>query len=818
MTRSILYIPILCIFSIKNFCQEKNLINNQLKNGVTQISVSGRITDATTGEPLPGSNVLFPDLKLGTSADNLGKFLFANVPAGHYLIEVSHVGYASIIEHIDIDKSTEKDFALQPSVLENQGVIVTGVSNATNIRKAPTPIITLRRAELLQSSSTNIIDLLTKKPGISQLSTGPGISKPIIRGLGYNRVLVVNEGARQEGQQWGDEHGIEIDELSVNRVEILKGPASLMYGSDAMAGVINLITNIPVPEGSIRGNLLANYQTNNDLFALNANLAGNINGVNWNMYGTTRSAGNYENRYDGKVPGSSFNEKNYGGYIGINKKWGFSHLVFASVDQDLGLVEGERDDATGRFILYAGSSLERIATNEDLNERNPLNPRQNIKHYKIISDNSIGIGKSRLKINAGFQKNQRKEFANPEDKNQANLFFDMNTLTYNAQYGFPEVKEWHVTIGANGMYQQSRNRAEEVLIPEYDLFDMGAFIYVQRYFKKFTLSGGARYDNRSVDAKELYEGPDLKFEAFDKSFSNISGSIGFSYEPADFLTLKANVARGFRAPNIAELGSNGEHEGTFRYEYGNKNLGSETSLQFDGGVGINYEHFNLGITGFYNSINKFIFYRKLESVFGGDSMITVDGNDIRAFQFNQLDAKLSGLEVVLDIHPHPLDWLHFENSVSFVRGLFADKVGGTDHLPLMPAPKFSSELLASFKKTGKALRNSYFKVGMETNFRQDKPFFAYNTETATPAYTLLNAGTGTDIINKKEKTIFSVHLAAINLTDAAYQNHLSRLKYAGENLVTGRMGVFNPGRNFSLKINIPIIFKERKAEQNNTLQ
>lgn len=812
MFRTILYVSIFCFLSVKDFAQEKNLKNNEQKQVSVQITFSGKITDAKTGEPLPGTSLLFPDLKLGTSADNLGKFVFGNVPAGHYLIEVSHVGYTSIIEHIDIDKNTEKDFALQPSVLENQGVIVTGVSNATNIRKAPIPITTMRRSEMLQSSATNIIDLLAKKPGISQLSTGPGISKPIIRGLGYNRVLVINEGARQEGQQWGDEHGIEIDELSVNRVEILKGPASLMYGSDAMAGVINLITNIPLAEGSIKGNLLTNYQTNNDLFALNANIAGNLKGINWNIYGTTRSAGNYENRYDGKVPGSSLNEKNYGGYFGVNKKWGFSHLVFSSFDQNVGLVEGDRDDATGRFILYAGTPFERIATNEDLNERKPLIPRQNIKHYKVISDNSIGIGKSRLKINAGFQNNQRKEFANPEDKNEAGLFFDMNTITYNAQFGFPEVKEWHVTTGVTGMYQQSKNKAEEVLIPEYNLFDIGGFVYAQRYFDKFTLSGGARYDRRSVDSKEFFEGPALKFEAFDKSFSNISGSIGFSYEPADFLTLKANIARGFRAPNIAELGSNGVHEGTFRYEYGNKDLKSETSLQFDGGVEVNYEHFNLGITGFYNSMNNFIFYRKLESIFGGDSIINVNGDDITAFQFNQNNAKLSGLEVSLDIHPHPLDWLHFENSISFVRGRFDEKVGATDNLPLIPAPKFSSELGTNFKKRGKALRNFYCKVGMETNFKQDKPFFAYNTETATPAYTLLNAGIGTDFINKKGKTILSLHFAGINLTNAAYQNHLSRLKYAGENLVTGRMGVFNPGRNLSLKINIPVVFAERKVE------
>lgn len=815
MSKSILYILLFCFLSVKGLAQEKILVSEERKTGPTntQATFTGKITDAKTGESLPGASIIFPDLKLGIHADNSGRFQFAEIPAGHHLVEVSHIGYTSIIEHIDIDKNMEKDFALQPSVLENQGVIVTGVSNATNIRKTPIPVTALRRAELLQSSSTNIIDLLSKKPGISQLGTGPGISKPVIRGLGYNRVLVINEGVRQEGQQWGDEHGIEIDELSINRAEILKGPASLMYGSDALAGVINLITNVPPGEGTIKGNILSNLQTNNDLLALNANVTGNKKGINWNLYGTLKSAGNYKNRYDGNVPGSSFNEKNAGGYIGLNKKWGYSHLIFSTFNQVVGLVEGDRDDATGRFILYAGTPLERIATHEDLNERTPLIPRQNIRHHKIVMDNNFAIGKSRLKLNVGYQINQRKEFANPEDENEAELFFDMNTVTYNAQFVFPEVKEWHITVGANGMYQSSMNKAEEVLIPEYNLFDIGGFVYIQRYFKKLTLSGGARYDTRSVDSKEFFEGPDLKFAAFDKSFSNFSGSLGISYEPADFLTLKANLARGFRAPNIAELGSNGVHEGTFRYEYGDNNLKSETSLQFDGGVEVNYEHFNLEINVFYNRMNNFIFYRKLGSVFGGDSLVTVDGDDIPAFQFNQNDAKLSGLEVSLDIHPHPLDWLHFENSVSFVRGRFDEKVGGTDNLPLIPAPKLSSELGTNFKKGGKALRNFYVKVGMERDFKQDKPFFAYDTETSTPGYTLLNAGIGTDIINKKEKTIFSIHFAGINLSNAAYQNHLSRLKYAGENMVTGRTGVFNPGRNFSLKINIPLEFAGKKIDK-----
>jgi iron complex outermembrane receptor protein len=809
--KSFLKTCIICHFIFPLYSQEKFLIKDEMfvATPALNASFSGKITDARSGEPLPGASIFIADLKLGSVADNDGRFQFTEVPIGHHLVEISHTGYSSIIEHIDIDKNTEKDFAMQPAIVENQGVIITGVSNATSVRKTPVPVITMRRNELLQSSSTNIIDVLAKKPGISQLGTGPGISKPVIRGLGYNRVLVINEGVRQEGQQWGDEHGIEIDELSVNRAEILKGPASLMYGSDALAGVINLITHVPVAEGTLKGNFLTDMQTNNDLFAMNANVAGNKKGINWNVYGTLKSAGDYENRYDGRVLNSRFNEKNAGGYFGINKKWGFSHLIFSVFSQDVGLVEGERDDATGKFILYGGSSLERVATHEDLHERSPFVPRQGIRHYKLASDNNITMGKNRLKLNVGYQDNLRKEYGNPEDEKETELYFDLKTITSNVQFILPEKKEWHATVGVSGMYQWNENRGEEAIIPDYHFFDAGAFVYVQRYFEKTTVSGGLRVDNRSVNSEQLLDGTDVKFEAFSKSFSNISGSIGISYEPAEFLTLKANLARGFRAPNMAELASNGAHEGTNRYEYGDRNLKSETSLQLDGGFRVDYEHFSLGLSAFYNRVNDFIFYRKLSSALGGDSLVNVDGEDLVAFQFDQFDAALSGLELNFDIHPHPLDWLHFENSVSLVRGRFSRKIGGTDNLPLIPAPRLLSELRADIKKNDKSLRNFYFKVEIDQNFKQSQPFYAFDTETSSAAYTLLNAGIGTEIINKKQRTIFSIHIAGINLTNAAYQNHLSRLKYTDSNLVTGKTGVFNMGRNFSLKLNIPLNFQSK---------
>ena len=810
MSKFVIFISIIFFHPAILVAQEANKNPKEKPfSGLLSVSLSGKITDARTGDPLPGANIYIADIKIGAVANASGKYFFSDIPDGHHLIEVSHAGYTSIIEHIDLDKNIERDFNLQPSIVENQTVVVTGVSNATSIQKTPVPITVVKKTELLQTPSSNIIDALSKKSGVALSGTGPGISKPIIRGLGFNRVLVINEGVRQEGQQWGDEHGIEIDEMSVSKAEILKGPASLMYGSDALAGVINLITNVPVAAGTIKGNFLTNYQSNNNLFGINSSFAGNINGINWNLYGTVKSAGDYKNGNDCIVLNSRFNEKNYGGYIGLNKKWGFSHLIFSSFNQNTGLVEGDRDIATGKFLLYSGSTLERIATNDDLKERTAFIPYQNIRHNKIISDNNFSINKSRLKLNVAYQNNLRKEFGNPEDEDESELFFDLETINYNLQFVLPEMKEWHTTLGVSGMYQNNSNRGEEAIIPKYNFFDIGGFIYVQGFYEKITLSGGARFDSRSVNSKELFDGTNLKFEAFNRSFSNISGSAGISYEVDKYLTLKANIARGFRAPSLAELASNGAHEGTNRYEYGDKNLRSETTGQFDAGFNVDYEHFSLGLNSFYNRVNDFIFYRKLESRFGGDSLVNVNGEDLMAFKFEQVDASLKGFEFNLDIHPHPFHWLHFENTVSFVRGKFSEKIGGTNNLPLIPATRLFSEIRANFKKSGNSFRNLYFKLESDRNFKQNKPFLAYQTETLTDAYTLLNFGMGVDF-SKNDKTIFSIHLAAINLANTAYQNHLSRLKYMDVNPVTGRTGVFNMGRNFSVKMNVPLDFSNKK--------
>ena len=773
-------------------------------------TISGRITNKTNGEALAGASIIIHEAKTGTIADNNGFFVSPEIPSGKYLVEISFQGFATIIESIDINGKTTRNFEMSETVVEHEEVTVTGVASATRTKLSSQPISIIKRSDLFQSSSSNIIDAISKMvPGVASLGTGPAISKPVIRGLGYNRVVTVHDGVRQEGQQWGDEHGIEVDEYSIQKVELLKGPASLFYGSDAMAGVVHLITNVPVQKGIVSGNVMTTYNSNNGLFGTNANLAGHLkSGFNWNAYGTYKNAGDYQNAFDGKVFNSRFNERNFGGYIGINKTWGYSHIIISNFNQHIGVIEGARDLITGQFLVYPETPQSHIATSDELNSRILSTPNQQVTHFKIASDNNFVVGTDRMTVNIGFQQNRRREFGDESTPNHPDLYFDLKTISYGLQYHFAEKNGWINSIGLTGMYQQNRNLAEEVLIPEYNLFDVGAFFYTKKTFDKITISGGARADNRSLSGFKYVENGQIRFSDFKHTFSNLSGSIGLSYSASESITWKLNVARSYRAPSVSELASNGAHEGTNRYEYGEQNLQSETAFQVDAGFEYNEDHISFAVSAFYNNIQNYIFYSKLESMHGGDSLVHQGGSDLVAFKFKQAIASLYGFEAKLDIHPHPLDWLHFENNFSLVAAHFNQSFEGSNKLPFIPSPRLLSVLRANFNKQHKQFRNSYIKLELDNVSAQNRVFTAYNTETATPGYTLLNFGAGTDMIHNG-KTIFSIYVGLNNLTDVAYQNHLSRLKYTEENAATGRMGVFNMGRNFSIKLNMPLSFKTK---------
>ena len=784
------------------------------------VPFAGRVVDAATGEGLPGADVIFPDLKQGAATGADGRFEFRNLPQGRFLVQVRSLGYNAASQTVATGDGKPLEIKLTAAATEIGQVVVTGVSAATEARRSPVPTTVIDRTRLNQTSGTNVVDAIAHTPGLAQITTGAAIGKPVVRGLGYNRVVTLNNGARQEGQQWGDEHGIEIDEFSIDRAEIIKGPGSLLYGSDAMAGVINFVAPDPVAEGRITGLATASYQANNRQQGYSVQNAGNLNGLNWLARGTRKVAANYENRHDGRVYNSGFNEWDANGYLGLNKSWGYSHLTFSTFNQQLGLTEGVRDPATGRFLREVpsgDSTRSEVVPDAALRGYGLAVPRQQINHLRVGLDNNFILGRrgARLTLQVNYQQNLRREFGNVRDPAETSLYFQLRTLDYALRYFLPETRGWSLTLGSSGLHQQNRNLGQEFLIPAYRVNEAGVFAVAKKTLGALDISGGLRYDVRRIRAVSLLLGPDelpaepgtpgaeTKFGGFDTTFGNYSGSLGAAYNLNERLTLKANLARGFRAPNIAELGSNGKHEGTIRYEIGRPGLAAETSLQLDAGLSYATEHVRLSVDAFANSIDNYIFARRLLTAAGADSL----REGTSAFAFAQGRARLLGGEISLDLHPHPLDWLHFENSFSMVRARHLGRPEAEQYLPFIPADRLQSELRGNFRRPGKRLTNPYARVQLEHTFAQDRYFVAFATETATPAYTLVNAGLGTDVADAKGRTLFSIFLTANNVFDVGYQSHLSRLKYADLNYATGRGGVFNMGRNVGVKVVVPLAWR-----------
>lgn len=778
-----------------------------------QNAIKGKIV-GLNNEALIGATIYLPELMKGTSTNIDGTFLLSDLPKGKFLAEFKCMGYSTRVEEIQSSTDTFLVVVLHASITEMQEVVVTGVASSSTRDQNPLPMIFINHKDINQGISTNLMDALKYQAGISQITTGSAISKPIIRGLGYNRVVSLSNGIRQEGQQWGDEHGLEMDENSVENIEIIKGPGSLMYGSDAMGGVVNFLSPKPYETGKIGASFMSNYQTNNHLFANSLVLNGANKRFNYLIRLSQKNAGNYKNALDGVVYNSGFKEINANATVGITRKWGYSQLYLSSFNQRIGMVEGERD-SLGNFVRFAaiGDSvfLQSITKDLGLNTYHIDIPQQHISHHRVHSSTYVVLGRNSLSTNLSFQQNNRKEYADLLNPNQAELFFKLNTFNYDFKFNIPIKNAWKLSFGLNGMYQSSQNLGEEFLIPEYHLFDIGAFAFFQKTIKRFSFSGGVRYDIRKLHSSELLldslgaqseNGPICKFNDLQKTFSNISSSLGTNYKVNNKLNLKVSLAQGFRAPNMSELSSNGKHEGTFRYELGNSTLQSETSFQLDVGAIYRREHFSLEADVFANTINHFIYLTKLESQLGGDSIVDAS-EPSPTFKFTQGNAQLYGGEFSIDFHPHPYDFIHLGSSVDYVRAFVLNQSDSMKNLPFTPAPKWHNKLRVDIKEF-KFMKNAFVEVEWVHYFAQNNVFSAYGTETPTPAYSVLNAGFGFSLANKKGKTISMVYFAATNLLDVAYQNHLSRLKDAAENPINGKIGVFDMGRNASIKWIVPI--------------
>ena len=425
----------------------------------------------------------------------------------------------------------------------------------------------------------------------------------------------------------------------------------------------------------------------------------------------------------------------------------------------------------------------------------------------MVWDNSLNLSSGYLKTIIGYQQNQRQEFE--ESADEFELYFKMHTLTYDVRYITNEWNGWKLSTGVGGMYQNSLNKGEEYLIPDYKLFDFGIYATASKSLgDKWTLNGGVRYDYRRLHGYGLIEDGEVRFNDFCRHFNGLTGSIGAVYNINDQWNLRLNVARGFRTPNMSELASNGVHEGSIRYELGSEQLKAEYSLQADLGIDFTSPYVSAQLALFANRIDNYIFTHRLPLVIE-DGYLT--------YAYTQGDARLLGFEAGIDFHP--IHSVHFGNTFSYVDAQLMNQPDDTKYLPFTPAPRWTSELkweLIHHSHTTVGhhqhhdvparrfrLNNLFVSAGIECYLKQNHIYRADETETETPSYTLLNLQAGTDIqIGSKKLAEF--YIIADNLLDKAYQNHLSRLKYADFNVVTGRQGVFNMGRNITMKLIVPI--------------
>lgn len=717
-----------------------------------QNGLGGTVTDANN-QPLSGVAIYAPDLHKSTTSNDAGKYTLGNLPSGNVRIIASYNGYETQSRSVVISqKETILDISLVQSIHQMDEVIVSTVFNklqSQNVMKVVHETV----QSLQQKGTATLIEGLATIPGVSQVSTGTSIGKPVIRGLSGNRVLVYSQGVRLENQQFGDEHGLGLNDSGVESVEVIKGPASLLYGSDAIGGVLYFNPEKFADAHTFKANFNQRFFTN----TLGSSTSAGFKTSTENWKFLARSSYNTHSDYqlpDGeRVTNTRYNETDFKTAIGYSNSSILTVLRYNFNRLDLGIPEN--------------------GVAEQSQSKNTLFPRQGVDNNLLSWNSVFFLRDSKIDVDLGYIDNDRSEF---EDSDLASLHMKLRTFNYDAKYHLPKFGKFESIVGVQGMHQTNKNSGEEYLIPDATTNDLGVFATIAYDWNRSSIQAGLRFDNRKISSESQgIPGEEGSFVAVYKSFDSFNASLGYKTNLADALTLRLNVASGFRAPNLAELTSNGVHEGTNRYEIGNSNLDTEQNVQTDLNLEYKNSHFEFFVNGFYNHINNYI-YASPNGLLLADNAV---------YNYTQANAQLYGGEVGLHFHPHPLDWLHLESSFETVTG----KKQNGDFLPLIPANNWNNTARAEFK-IAKWLTDGFALVNLSSTFDQNN---VSGFETRTGGYSLINVGFGGTI--KIGKTECVVHLNGNNLLDKQYIAHLSRLKTDG---------IANIGRNVVLGLNFTI--------------
>ncbi|MGN7514288.1 MAG: TonB-dependent receptor [Allomuricauda sp.] len=734
----------------------------------SQNTLSGNISDAETGEPLEQVSVYIPQLENGTVTDADGNYTLKNLPEGNYKLVISYIGFETYSTSFEISEgSNQFNYQMFPSVIEMDEVVLSTPFHKLQ-RENVMKVEQKSMEELKQQGGITLSEGITNIPGVSSVSTGVGIGKPVIRGLSFNRVLVYTQGVRLENQQYGGEHGLGINDAGVSSVEVIKGPASLLYGSDALGGVLYLNPEKFETSGETSGDVNMRYFTNTLGYNANAGFKTSGEKLKFLVRGAYASNADYETGDGTSVTNSRFNEADLKTGLAYQTAKFKTELRYNYNTADLGIPE-------------------EIGVQN--NDREPLEPYQELSTHILSAKNNFFFRKSSLEATFGYTVNNRKEFEehheehageepveeHAEEEEGAALDMKLSTFNYNIQFN-PQWGKMTTIFGVQGMHQTNENFGEEVLVPNAITNDFGVLATSHIHFTKSDLQIGLRYDLRSINGEASgIEGDEEYIPALDKNFNSFNAALGYRMDLTNNIMGRLNLATGFRAPNLSELSSNGLHSGANRVEIGNPELDSEQNFQIDLALEYGNRHIEAYVNTFYNIVNDYIYleptgeFRELDPV----------------YDFQQQNAILYGGEFGFHLHPHPIDWLHLESSYDIVFGELKDN----SNLPLIPANRWTNTFRVEWKKRNQDYK-CYAFVTLQTFFDQNK---VADFETKTPRYNLFNVGFGGDMKIFNQKVGYSI--TGNNLFDKNYISHLSRLKADG---------IANIGRNISFNLNVPL--------------
>lgn len=614
--------------------------------------------------------------------------------------------------------------------------------------------------EVENTAVFNLSDAVSQIPGVTQLSTGPAISKPVIRGLYGNRVLVLISGMRFDNQQWQDEHGLGLTDIGLSRVEVIKGPLSVLHGSEAVGGVINLVAEERAPEGYSQADAGIRMHSNTLGPLLQAGYKVN-RGRSWfHLRLGAESHADYSDGNNTRVLNSRYNGM-YGmaSYGFVKNKWLSENRYYFSNNQ----------------FGFIFSDLSQFIEEDDRWSRPIEGPHHIVQLHLLSSENTFQMQRSSLKVNVGFQSNMRSE-----DEGGGKLSLQMHLMSWlaTARWTRPLGEHSTLILASNSSLENNTNYGSRKIVPDAWMKESSVSAYMKHGFGKFILEYGAGSGWRNIQTRltPTVNTAEKDIDPFtqDRYFAN--ALAGLSWNPASQWNVKLNGATGVRAPNLAELSSNGLHEGIYTYELGDPGLDNEQNLNTDLCITRSEKKLRGYVSGFYNAIRDYIYLQPT----GGDWF------GFPVYHFIQQDAELYGGEVSLSWFPGWIKGVELDVNYS---GLIGRLTNG-EYLPYMPARQVTPGIRYNWKGGSGKYSGSVFA---EANAVAAQHLTAPG-ENRTPAYERLNAGVSLHL--KASRANYDFSLAGKNLLNETYYNHMSRLK---------NYGILNMGRNIIFQLRITFI-------------